>query len=56
MLIYLSVWLILIAWLQQEDIILNMALGHRSISINISATAVKTQDFLECLSLCHGQL
>lgn len=42
-------WLILTAWLQQEDIILNMALGQRSISINISATAVKTQDFLNVL-------
>lgn len=55
--IYLSVSLILTTWLQQEGIILNLALGQRSVSTNISATSVKKiQDFLECLSLYRGQI
>lgn len=54
--IYLGVSLILTTWLQQEGIILNLALGQRSVSTNISATSVKIQDFLECLSLYRGQI
>lgn len=54
--IYRSVLLILTTWLQQEGIILNLALGQKSVSINISATSMKIQDSLECLSLYRGPI